>query len=79
MAWVTRLACNIRWACYIIRLRRRWAVADETVAVGDVAPGFTLKDHKETEATLSGLRGKKVVLYIGEILAALEEFQVTPG
>jgi peroxiredoxin len=53
-------------------------VADETVAVGDVAPGSTLKDHKETEVALSDLRGKKVVLYIGEILAALEEFQVTP-
>jgi len=54
-------------------------VADETVAMGDVAPGFTLKDHKETEVTLGDLRGKKVVLHIGEILAALEEFQVTPG
>jgi peroxiredoxin len=32
------------------------------VAVGDVAPDFTLKDQHGNEVTLSGLRGKPVVI-----------------
>jgi len=37
-------------------------MANKAIAVGDVAPDFTLKDHKEAEVTLSDLKGKKVVL-----------------
>jgi peroxiredoxin len=35
---------------------------DEPVEVGAAAPDFSLKDQNEHEHTLSGLRGKKVVL-----------------
>jgi peroxiredoxin Q/BCP len=31
--------------------------------VGDVAPEFTLKDHEGNTVSLSGLRGKSVVLW----------------
>ena len=31
--------------------------------VGTLAPDFTLPDHNDTMVTLSGFRGKKVVLY----------------
>ena len=33
------------------------------LAVGDLAPDFTLGDHEGTEVTLSGLRGNPVVVY----------------
>ena len=34
----------------------------EQIRVGDTAPDFRLKDQKGSEVTLSGLRGKKVLL-----------------
>jgi peroxiredoxin len=37
-------------------------MADKTIAVGDVAPDFTLKNQHDADVTLSSLRGKKVVL-----------------
>jgi thioredoxin-dependent peroxiredoxin len=33
------------------------------LATGDVAPDFSLLDQSETEVTLSGLRGRKVLVY----------------
>jgi mycoredoxin-dependent peroxiredoxin len=33
-----------------------------TVKIGDPAPDFTLRDNNRNEVTLSGFRGKNVVL-----------------
>lgn len=37
-------------------------MAGQKVDVGDAAPDFTLKDHNDSEITLSDLRGRNVVL-----------------
>lgn len=33
-----------------------------SVQIGEQAPDFTLRDHNRNEVTLSGLRGRNVVL-----------------
>ena len=33
------------------------------LSVGDAAPDFTVKNHRGEEITLSGLKGKKVLLW----------------
>ena len=42
--------------------RNKIATETSTLKVGDAAPNFTLRAHDGSEVTLSGLRGKRVVL-----------------
>jgi peroxiredoxin len=37
-------------------------MSQKEINAGDAAPDFTLKDHNDKDVSLSGLRGKKVVL-----------------
>lgn len=63
-------------------------ITEGVVQVGDVAPDFTLRNHRGEEVTLSGLRGQNVVLVFypfafsgtctGELCAirdSIEEFE----
>lgn len=37
-------------------------MVEKAVSIGDMAPGFTLKDHSGNDVSLNSLQGKKVVL-----------------
>jgi hypothetical protein len=64
------LKSEVQFSCLILRAKRRLSrqepvlkAAQEMLKPGDTAPEFSLKTDKGDLVTLSGLRGKKILLW----------------